>query len=74
MTVGHNKLSIQDDAKAFGFWLAMLQILPNRAGDELQSICGHCHEWGCSSIDPNLTLGGVFLIVVTAPRPVSLEG
>ena len=31
-TVGHDKLSIQDDAKAFGFWFAVPEILPNCAG------------------------------------------
>ena len=67
-TIGNNKLSVQDDAKAIGFWFAMPEILPNCAGGEFNSICGHYHERGCPSNDPNVKLGGIFPIVVAAPR------
>ena len=72
-TVGHDKLSIQDDATTSSCWFAMQKILPNCAGDELISISDLYHEWGCSSNEPNARLGGIFPIVVAAPRQVVRE-
>jgi len=69
-TVGHDKLAILDAAKASGFWFAMRENVHNCVDGEINSICGHYREWGGSSNDPAIKLGGIFPIDVAAHRQV----
>jgi len=69
-TVGHDKLAILGAAKASGFWFAMRENVHNCVDGEINSICGHYREWGGSSNDPAIKLGGIFPIDVAAHRQV----